>query len=235
MSGTRHPPVQHPAPDDWFSGIGEEGESEWVTNEPQIQNEDWSSPAAGDYAQGDEKCHESGGGIEPTSLSSLVASAARVPIAVVRRRRLIALAVVVLVAIAVPFALVVGSGGGGQATQTGSTTSASGQLQSTAPSSGQVPPALTTESAPASQPPTVELPESATLTLGDRGGPVGRLQRALATLGFDPGTPDGNFGRHTQDAVIAFQKDRGLQPDGIVGQNTARALNKALAEGSASG
>ena len=46
MSGTRDLPVQHPAPDDWFSGIGEEGESEWLTEEPQIQNEDWSLPAA---------------------------------------------------------------------------------------------------------------------------------------------------------------------------------------------
>lgn len=234
MSGTRHLPVQHPDPDDWFSGIGEEGESEWLTEGRQIQNEDWSLPAAGD-ARGDEERHERGGRIEPTSLSSPAASAARVPIAVVRRRQLIALAVVVLVAIAVPLALVVGSGGGDQATQTGSTTSVSGQSLSTAPSSGQVPPAVTTETTPASQPPTVELRESGTLSLGDRGGPVGRLQRALATLGFDPGTPDGIFGRHTRDAVIAFQEDRGLQPDGIVGQNTARALNKALAEGSASG
>ncbi len=77
MSGTRDLPVQHPAPDDWFSGIGEEGESEWLTEEPQIQNEDWSLPAAGD-ARGDEERHESGGRIEPTSLSSPAASAARV-------------------------------------------------------------------------------------------------------------------------------------------------------------
>jgi peptidoglycan hydrolase-like protein with peptidoglycan-binding domain len=39
---------------------------------------------------------------------------------------------------------------------------------------------------------------------------------------------DGNFGTATQCAVIAFQLDHGLKPDGIVGPLTIAALLSAL-------
>jgi len=57
------------------------------------------------------------------------------------------------------------------------------------------------------------------------------LQRALARVGFDPGTPDGTFGPSTEEAVVAFQQANGLSPDGIVGPETADALSRTVAEG----
>ena len=51
------------------------------------------------------------------------------------------------------------------------------------------------------------------------------LQQRLATLGYDVGTPDGNFGPGTEAAVIAFQTDKGISPaDGVVNQATWNAL-----------
>lgn len=50
------------------------------------------------------------------------------------------------------------------------------------------------------------------------------IQRALAAKGFDPGAIDGVWGRRTSAAVKAFQKDRGLQVDGVVGPITRKAL-----------
>jgi peptidoglycan hydrolase-like protein with peptidoglycan-binding domain len=55
------------------------------------------------------------------------------------------------------------------------------------------------------------------------------LQKALTELGYDVGTADGDFGQRTADAVIAFQQAHDLNPDGIVGTETAQAMNDALA------
>lgn len=98
----------------------------------------------------------------------------------------------------------------------------------------QVQPTTTpTETAPATQPeapPDLQIQETGTLAEGDSGPPVRRLQRALAELGYDV-TPDGAFGPGTTAAVRAFQADAGLPDDGVVGPETARAVNEALAEG----
>lgn len=51
-----------------------------------------------------------------------------------------------------------------------------------------------------------------------------QLQIALYQQGFDPGPIDGIAGRKTRAAIIAFQKARGLKPDGVVGPLTLRAL-----------
>ena len=59
---------------------------------------------------------------------------------------------------------------------------------------------------------------------GSRGDEVTQIQTRLAELGYDPGTADGIFGARTQAAVRAFQQDAGLAVDGIVGDNTLRAL-----------
>lgn len=59
---------------------------------------------------------------------------------------------------------------------------------------------------------------------GSRGGEVTQIQERLQELGYDPGTADGIFGTRTQQAVIAFQQDMGLDADGIVGKNTLAAL-----------
>lgn len=66
-----------------------------------------------------------------------------------------------------------------------------------------------------------------TLKKGSKGGSVRHLQEALASAGFDPGVPDGHFGIKTDQAVRAFQADRGLTDDGIVGARTWVALEAA--------
>lgn len=57
---------------------------------------------------------------------------------------------------------------------------------------------------------------------------IRQLQTALAMLGYKVGEPDGIFGTKTEKAVIAFQKKKKLAADGLVGPQTARAINKAL-------
>jgi peptidoglycan hydrolase-like protein with peptidoglycan-binding domain len=57
---------------------------------------------------------------------------------------------------------------------------------------------------------------------------VKTLQRALATLGFSPGTPDGDYGPATQVAVEKFQVAKRLAEDGVVGPATLAALQRAL-------
>ena len=65
-----------------------------------------------------------------------------------------------------------------------------------------------------------------TLRKGDEGPEVVTLQQALAELGYLSGAADGNFGTGTQTAVKAFQKDSGLDDDGIAGKQTLEALYK---------
>ena len=82
---------------------------------------------------------------------------------------------------------------------------------------------------PAPSVPKVTLPSNGQLADGDNGPQVVALQKVLKALGFYDGTPDGDFGPATKDAVVAFQTDRGLTPDGIVGSTTAAKLNAAAA------
>lgn len=62
------------------------------------------------------------------------------------------------------------------------------------------------------------------LKKGMYGELVRRLQEILKAYGFNCGDIDGIFGDNTYNAVVAFQKSRGLIPDGIVGYNTWRKL-----------
>jgi hypothetical protein len=75
--------------------------------------------------------------------------------------------------------------------------------------------------------PTAQAPTQ-TLSLGATGAQVKTLQTALAALGFDPGTPDGDYGPSTQAAVVKFQRAKGLAPDGAVGPLTLAKLQSAL-------
>jgi hypothetical protein len=75
------------------------------------------------------------------------------------------------------------------------------------------------------------VPAGQTLKAGLTGSSVLALQQALAQLGYAPGTPDGNFGSGTTQAVIAFQKDNNLPQDGLAGAKTLEAINAALARG----
>lgn len=62
------------------------------------------------------------------------------------------------------------------------------------------------------------------LTIGDRGSAVRRLQQQLEARGFDPGGVDGVFGKKTLSAVKAFQRASGLTVDGQVGEDTQLAF-----------
>jgi peptidoglycan hydrolase-like protein with peptidoglycan-binding domain len=65
---------------------------------------------------------------------------------------------------------------------------------------------------------------SALLAPGAQGAAVTMVQQRLTALGFSPGAADGDFGPTTEAAVVAFQRARGLTPDGVVGQETLSAL-----------
>lgn len=51
-------------------------------------------------------------------------------------------------------------------------------------------------------------------------------QDDLNTLGFRTGGLDGIFGAQTRNAVLQYQKSRGLSADGIIGCNTWRSLQE---------
>ncbi len=59
-----------------------------------------------------------------------------------------------------------------------------------------------------------------------RGDDVRELQRMLNALGFVAGKEDGIFGHRTMHAVMEFQRNVGATPDGIVGLETVRALQR---------
>ncbi|WP_253254171.1 XVIPCD domain-containing protein [Xanthomonas arboricola] len=73
------------------------------------------------------------------------------------------------------------------------------------------------------------------LEQGERGEQVKQLQGQLAQLGAvgrdgKPLKPDGDFGGNTKHAVEQFQREHGLQIDGVAGQQTQAALAKALTQ-----
>jgi N-acetylmuramoyl-L-alanine amidase len=57
-----------------------------------------------------------------------------------------------------------------------------------------------------------------------RGDDVAHVQRLLGALGFDAGRVDGIFGPATAGALGDFQRNAGLQSDGICGRATAAEL-----------
>ena len=54
--------------------------------------------------------------------------------------------------------------------------------------------------------------------------PVRKLQLLLMALGYDPGGADGISGQRTGAAVREFQREYGLEADGIAGTATEAAL-----------
>ena len=65
-----------------------------------------------------------------------------------------------------------------------------------------------------------------TIRRGSKGETVAEMQGILEHLGYDLGScgVDGDFGRMTEKAVKAFQKDHGLKTDGICGPWTWKEL-----------
>ena len=62
------------------------------------------------------------------------------------------------------------------------------------------------------------------LTRGTVNADVARMQQVLIDLGYLTGEPDGNYGMATERAVRAFQRNNGLQEDGIAGSETLNRL-----------
>lgn len=67
-------------------------------------------------------------------------------------------------------------------------------------------------------------PEYSTLSSGAQGEAVKRLQTRLQELGYYTGKVDGDFGKGTKSAVTLFQKQHGLDADGIAGMKTLTML-----------
>ncbi|MGN0451498.1 MAG: spore cortex-lytic enzyme [Acutalibacteraceae bacterium] len=71
--------------------------------------------------------------------------------------------------------------------------------------------------------------------VGSRSEEVRAVQEALKNKGYYDYTVDGIFGTRTRSAVISFQKDNGLSPDGIAGEKTLKALGVSGTEGNSYG
>jgi hypothetical protein len=100
-------------------------------------------------------------------------------------------------------------------------------------------PACVSGEIPAPVPPDPD--KKPTLRKGDQGASVTELQEDLVKLGYELGTygpekngVDGKFGKKTEDAVKAFQKDhdgpdgKALKIDGVAGSGTWWAIGQAM-------
>jgi N-acetylmuramoyl-L-alanine amidase len=72
--------------------------------------------------------------------------------------------------------------------------------------------------------------EAATLYWGSRGNEVIEVQRRLKNWGYYDGPVDGVYGADTYRAVREFQSKNGLAVDGVVGNETKKALGMPLDE-----
>ncbi|MEO1311047.1 MAG: peptidoglycan-binding protein [Pseudomonadota bacterium] len=66
------------------------------------------------------------------------------------------------------------------------------------------------------------------LRSGDGGPKVTALQNDLIALGYDLGAADGDFGKKTRRALLAFQAEHGLDPTGEGDEATLSAIEDAL-------
>ncbi len=72
-----------------------------------------------------------------------------------------------------------------------------------------------------------QVPADDSLREGATSAKVTQLQQLLKANGFNPGPIDGTFGSGTVQAVISFQKYKGLAADGVVGSVTWKALTSS--------
>jgi murein L,D-transpeptidase YcbB/YkuD len=161
--------------------------------------------------------------------------------AVLERRRIVAgLVIAALLGVVIVVALLLLRGGNetpAPPATTATTTTPATTTPSTPQTQTQETPAQTPDTTPSTTTPATgassfTLPEGTKLRLGEGDpGLVRQLQQALVTAGYDPGSVDGSFGPTTEAAVTAFQQDNSLSADGVVGPDTAAALNSAIAAG----
>jgi hypothetical protein len=213
VTSSRQPPNpgdEHGREDDW---LADEGGIDWSTDpRPYEDDPEWPQQAERERPAGLVRAPA----VHDGSASE----------AVLRRRRLLAIgAVAVAIVIAIIVAVVAANGGSGGSAETTVATPVTPQTPVETPTDG----ATTTTSA-SSTAAEVTVPESGHLSAGDSGSAVETLQQALKQLGLYDGAVDGDFGQGTEDAVVAFQNAHNLTPDGIVGQETADAINQALSQ-----
>lgn len=72
---------------------------------------------------------------------------------------------------------------------------------------------------------------SALSKMGSRSQEVKDIQTVLKQQGYYTGKVDGIYGTATKNAVIKFQKNNGLTPDGIAGAKTLKALGISNSHG----
>lgn len=68
------------------------------------------------------------------------------------------------------------------------------------------------------------------MEMGDKGALVKAIQQRLSDLHYAIGKVDGAYGSRTRAAVLAFQIENGLAPDGVIGPTTRQALNSEAAK-----
>lgn len=84
---------------------------------------------------------------------------------------------------------------------------------------------------PTIAPPTIfASPTEALLRGGSIGPEVLELQEKLKVLGYYEGDLDGQYGKGTTDAVILFQTQHSLTPDGMAGQQTLGMIYSEAAQ-----
>lgn len=230
--------------DDWLGDISDD---DWSENATEIAERGHATPAYRERPVPEKVWREPAAEFPAGRIA-----AAEAHRAIVERRRLVAGLVVVIVlalAVAIPVLLLrsqdqapgapVPEATGAAPTRTETSPSSTPTTPATTPST--TPPSTTPSTAGAS---TFTLPEGTKLQRGE-GDPavitdlepitdpevVTELQQALSSAGYDPGAPDGTFGRRTEAAVVAFQQANGLSPDGVVGPETASALNGVVTGG----
>jgi biopolymer transport protein ExbD len=182
---------------------------------------DWSDHARGGDAEAERPP-------ERTGMAGLVRSprmSDRPPPGTLERRRRIAVFGAVALVVLIVIIVVVATSGGGGGSPAPATTAPVTQPTTT--------PGTTT--APTTTTPSIHVtvPAGGNLSVGDNGSQVTELQKALTELKYYNGKVDGDFGTGTEAAVVAFQNDHNLKPDGIVGSKTADAINQALASSGA--
>lgn len=64
--------------------------------------------------------------------------------------------------------------------------------------------------------------------------PSSNIQKALKNAGYYQGSIDGKVGQGTKEALKSFQRDHGLQADGVCGRRTWDKLRSYLGSASAS-
>src|SRR5574338_512946 len=208
--------------DDWLGEISDEDWSEGAAERAERRR---ATPAYADLP-GPDPDALAGPAVERSP--SRRADPAETRRQVVERRRLVAgLIAVVVVGIALVAAVVLLRGGGDTpATSVTEPTATPTAPSETSPSTTQTTPATTGATG-------FTLPEGTKLKRGEEADAavVSQLQQALTSAGYDPGPVDGTYGEKTVAAVTAFQQDNGLTADGVVGPDTASALNSALSSG----